>query len=82
MTKRMILSQVARIFDPIGFAAAFVIRAKIGLQKLWQLGLDWDDEVPLTVQDNWISLFQEMKELDTVSFERCLTVSNAVEPPM
>ena len=38
--------------------------------------------MPLTVQDNWISLFQEMKELDTVSFERCLTVSNAVEPPM
>ena len=82
MTKRMILSQVARIYDPIGFAAAFIVRAKIGMQRLWQLGLDWDDEVPLAVQETWISLFQEIKELDSVFFERCLTVVNAVEPPM
>ena len=57
MTKRMILSQVARIFDPVGFSAAFVIRAKIGLHQLRHLGLDGDYEVPLTVHDNWISMF-------------------------
>ena len=82
MTKRMILSQVARFYDPIGFAAAFIVRTKIEMQRLWQLGLDWDDELPIAVQENWISLFQEIKELDSVSFERCLTVVNAVEPPM
>ena len=82
MTKRMILSQVARIYDPIRFAAAFIIRTKIGMQRLWQRGLDWDDEVPLAVQESWISLFQEIKELDSVSFERCLTVGHAMEPPM
>ncbi|XP_022781652.1 uncharacterized protein LOC111322749 [Stylophora pistillata] len=82
MTKRMILSQVARIYDPIGFAAAFIVRTKIGMQRLWQLGVDWDDQVPPPVLESWISLFQEIKELDSVSFERCLTVVNAVEPPM
>ena len=82
MTKRMILSQVARIYDPIGFAAAFIVRTKIEMQRLWQLGLDWDDELPIAVQKNLISLFQEIKELDSVSFDRCLTVVNAVEPPM
>ena len=73
---------MARIYDPTGFAAAFIIRAKIGLQKLWQLGLDWDDEVPAAVHDQWIALFKEMKELDNVSFERCLTADKAVDPPM
>ena len=29
LTKRAILSQIARIFDPVGFAAAFLVRAKI-----------------------------------------------------
>ena len=82
MTKRKILSQVARIYDPIGFAAAFIVIAKIDLQELWQRGLDWDDEVPPAVQESWVSLFQEIKELDSVSFERCLTVVNAVEPPI
>ena len=52
------------------------------MQRLWQLGLDWDDELPIAVQKNLISLFQEIKELDSVSFDRCLTVVNAVEPPM
>ena len=33
-TKRKILSEVARIYDPIGFAATFIVRVKIGLQKL------------------------------------------------
>ncbi|KAK3736377.1 hypothetical protein QZH41_006148 [Actinostola sp. cb2023] len=81
MTKRMILSQVARIYDPIGFAAAFIIRMKIGMQQLWQLGLDWDEELPPEVQNKWISLLQEMEELDNVSLERGLFATNAVEPP-
>lgn len=35
LTKRTILSQIVRIFDPVGFAAAFLVRAKIGMQRLW-----------------------------------------------
>ena len=45
-TKRRILSQIAKIFDPIGFASALLVKAKIGMQRLWQLGLDWDEELP------------------------------------
>ena len=52
MTKRKILSQVARIYDPIEFAAAFIVRAKIGLQRLWQKGLVWDEEVAPAVQES------------------------------
>ena len=34
LSKIKILSQVSRIYDPIGFASAVLIRAKIGLQEL------------------------------------------------
>ena len=44
-TKGNVLSQVARIYDPIGFAAPYLVRAKIGLQELWQKGLEWDDDL-------------------------------------
>ena len=37
LTKRVLLSQVARIYDPLGLAAAFLIRAKIGLGSVWCL---------------------------------------------
>lgn len=40
MTKRMVLRQVARIFDLLGLAAAFIVKAKIGMQRLWQSGVD------------------------------------------
>ena len=81
ITKGRILSQVARIYDPIGFAASFIIRAKIGMQELWQLGLHWDDELPCNVQEKWIQLFTEMKELDGIGFKRCLVPPEADELP-
>lgn len=82
MTKRTLLSQVARFYNPIGFAAAFVIRAKISMQELWQIGLDWDDELPDDVQERWIQLFKEMQELDKIGFKRCLVPSKSSELPV
>ena len=68
LSKRTILSQVARIYDPIGFASAFLIRAKIGLQELWEKGVGWDEKLPSETQEKWTNLFQEMKSLNGTSF--------------
>lgn len=46
-TRRQLLSIIAFLFDPLGFLAPFVVRAKILLQKVWQLGMTWDDPLPL-----------------------------------
>ncbi len=46
ITKRVVLSFIARLFDPIGFAMPFVMVAKCLFQDIWRLGLDWDDGVP------------------------------------
>jgi hypothetical protein len=81
LTKRSILSRIARIFDPIGLTAAFLVRAKIGMQQLWKKGLDWDEELPSVLQEQWYSLFKEMSQLNEISFERCLTPSTAIGPP-
>ena len=34
LTKRTILSQIASMYGPVGFTAAFLIKAKIGLEQL------------------------------------------------
>ncbi|XP_028415610.1 uncharacterized protein LOC114538968 [Dendronephthya gigantea] len=80
-TKRVILSQVARIYDPLGAAAAFLIRAKIEMQKLWLEGLQWDDELPKRLQTAWIRFFQEMNDLNSVTFERSLTPETVIGAP-
>lgn len=45
ITKRVVLSLVARLFDPLGFLNPFVIKLKCLFQDLWRLGVEWDDEV-------------------------------------
>lgn len=45
-TKRSILSTSAKIFDPLGWATPVVIMAKMFLQKLWQIKLDWGETIP------------------------------------
>ena len=81
LTKRQILSKLAGIFDPIGAGAAVLIKPKIAMQELWQLGLSWDDEVPPEVKRKWMTLFEEMIALNNVQFECCLTPPNATGNP-
>ena len=71
-TKRNVLSQVATIYDPIGFAAPYLVRAKIGLQELWQKGLEWDDDLSPSDQLKWLLYFKEMEQLNQISLEKCL----------
>ena len=40
LTKRIILSKVAEVFDPLGLESPFTIRAKILLQDMWTNGLN------------------------------------------
>ncbi|XP_071652996.1 uncharacterized protein [Temnothorax longispinosus] len=49
VTKRSVLSLTARLFDPLGWLAPVVVRAKIAFQATWLQGLDWDD--PLEKDD-------------------------------
>ena len=46
LTKRTLLSKLVGIFDPTGAATAVLIKLKVAMQELWQLGLEWDQEVP------------------------------------
>ncbi|XP_012227904.1 uncharacterized protein [Linepithema humile] len=52
-TKRSILSFIARLYDPLGWAAPVVIVAKILLQELWLLRCDWDAPLPDTLLQRW-----------------------------
>ena len=81
LTKRGILSQIAQLFDPVRFAAAFLVHAKIGMQQLWQSGLEWDQELPTPMCEEWICFFQEMKNLNNVTFERPLTPPQVIGAP-
>lgn len=71
-TKRGVLKKTASIFDPLGIAAPFLITAKILMQKLWMLQLDWDEELAEEERLKWESWLLELPNLREVYIDRCL----------
>ncbi|GBM21776.1 hypothetical protein AVEN_29222-1 [Araneus ventricosus] len=45
-TKRDVFSAIPRLYDPLGFIGPVITKAKMFLQKLWQLKVHGDDELP------------------------------------
>jgi len=54
LTKRAILSTVAKLFDPLGWLAPIIIVAKPFLQSLWRSPLGWDDRLPDNMAAEWM----------------------------
>lgn len=54
ITKRVVLSLVARLFDPLGFLTPFIMLAKCIFQEIWRMGLGWDELVPDTVRSRFL----------------------------
>lgn len=53
VTKRQLVSEIAKIFDPVGWLAPVVVTAKMLYQKLWLMGLDWDENLPEATSSEW-----------------------------
>lgn len=74
-TKRVFLSNISRIFDPMGWIAPITIVAKIMMQELWTLKMDWDDELPLSFQKKWINFEENLPILEKIKIPRYLQTS-------
>lgn len=76
LTKRIALSQIARLFDPLGLLGPVVITAKIFMQTLWTLKdnagkiWSWDEELPLKLKEHWRSYMCELPTLNNLRIER------------
>ncbi|XP_076660747.1 uncharacterized protein LOC143364135 [Halictus rubicundus] len=72
VTKRYVLSQVAKLFDPLGWLSPFIVRGKIFLQQLWQERLDWDEQLPPAAADTWKRLTADAADLNQIRLPRWL----------
>lgn len=70
LTKRRILSDVAKLFDPSGWLAPVTITAKIILQSLWLTGLDWDDTLPESITQTWTNYRTQLPSIEQISISR------------
>ena len=77
LTKRVVLSEISRLYDPLGLASAVTIKARIALQDIWRAkNFDWDDPLPDEISVRCQTLFKEIQGLRTLEFPRCLQPEN------
>ncbi|KAF0724709.1 Uncharacterized protein FWK35_00038057, partial [Aphis craccivora] len=75
MTKRAVLSTIARIFDPIGLIAPVIFYAKHILQKIWKAGLAWDTPLPSNLAEDWKTFVQDLHTLTKIKIPRFLATT-------
>lgn len=47
LTSRILISGAAHLFDPMGFATPWTIKAKLVIQKSWKISDSFDEPPPL-----------------------------------
>ncbi|XP_077259080.1 uncharacterized protein LOC143895662 [Temnothorax americanus] len=77
-TKRTILSELARIFDPLGFLTPLTFAAKRLIQQLWVLKLEWDDRPPSEVCSQWGRYKSELPALASIRIPRTIAMANVI----
>ncbi|XP_063984484.1 uncharacterized protein LOC135166291 [Diachasmimorpha longicaudata] len=77
ITKRIILSEVSKIFDPLGFLGPVIIKGRMILHRLWIEKLGWDDSIPLSILTEWKNYTSQLPQLNNASFDRKVIISEA-----
>lgn len=76
ITKRNVLSSIAKAFDPLGWLAPLVIVLKIFMQKLWLAGLEWDEELSNELKAEWFTYLDNFNTIPSIQLQRWLNTSN------
>ena len=79
VTKREIFSEVAKLFDPIGWFAPITIKCKMWIQRLWTLGLAWDQPIPAELASEFIRDMQDFGHLRGFRLQRFISAANPVK---
>lgn len=79
-TKRVMLRTAARVFDPLGLVAPFVIIVKILFQRLWERGLDWDYELPEDLSGDWQKWCKELPQIEDIMTNQFIMSTRNQQP--
>ena len=70
LTKRVLVSNIARLFDILGWCSPTIILMKVLLQRLWEQCLLWDETVPREIERVWKRWYKELPLLKEFSIVR------------
>ena len=82
ITKRVVVSNMTKIYDPLGLFSPVTVKAKIFAQLLWKHSFDWDVPLPTELSDEWLKIASELGQVPNVQLPRCYFESNTKDTPL
>ena len=80
LTRKIVLSNVMKVFDPMGLLSPIILCAKLLLRETWNVeGLGWDDHLPRKEADDWLRFLRSLLELNDIEIPRSLWPEGEVE---
>ncbi|XP_068229104.1 uncharacterized protein [Palaemon carinicauda] len=86
LTKISVLSQFAKLYDPLGLLTPFTLKTKL-LMRFIIVEINeghsrgWDDPISDTLYSEAKNLFREMFEIENICFNRCVRPADVIKDP-
>lgn len=80
LTKRYIIGEITRLYDPSGYCAPVIVVSKIIMQDIWkQKDCGWDDAVPAEIQQRWLEFVKCLPDLGQFRIPRWLSIGKNIQ---
>lgn len=70
ITKRSVLSEIAKLFDPAGWLAPKIIVAKIIMQQIWKDETNWDEDLKESTLNQWHAFLDDYLNIEHIKIPR------------
>jgi hypothetical protein len=71
-TKRGLLSMLSSIYDPLGYASPFILKARKIVQDLFRIKAEWDDAIPSEQRSQWLEWVADLPNMERCQIPRCI----------
>ncbi|XP_046590191.1 uncharacterized protein LOC124293393 isoform X2 [Neodiprion lecontei] len=79
VTKRYILSEIAKIFDPLGLLGPVILTSKVIMQRCWKAKTTWDESVPSALDSAWRSFAEQLSLINNLKIDRYVSTNNPID---
>ena len=73
-SKRSVLGDCAKIFDPLGFLNPVTIRTRLFMQKLWEMKVSWDSPLSEELALEWKNILNDVSKFLSLKIQRPLDI--------
>ncbi|XP_055928178.1 uncharacterized protein LOC129959383 [Argiope bruennichi] len=74
--RRTVLSVIAKTYDYLGFVGPLITKAKIFMQTVWFLNIDWNDSLPTKESKEWTQFLDSLHKVNDLDINRFVLMEN------